>query len=53
MTKDKEKAKKITDAITANDGYCPCKLEHIADNICPCKDLRTNSNCICGLFETT
>lgn len=31
--------------------YCPCKLEHTPENICPCQDMVENNKCICGLFE--
>jgi ferredoxin-thioredoxin reductase catalytic subunit len=30
--------------------YCPCKTQHIMDNMCPCKDLRENKHCHCMLF---
>ena len=30
--------------------YCPCKMDHIEDNICPCKDYRDTGKCICGLY---
>ncbi|MFY9115202.1 MAG: ferredoxin-thioredoxin reductase catalytic domain-containing protein [Dethiobacteria bacterium] len=37
------------------DFYCPCRLENITDNICPCKETRMNiltkdGGCHCGLF---
>ena len=35
--------------------YCPCKLERVEKNICPCedhvKDLIEKGRCHCGLFE--
>lgn len=30
--------------------YCPCKIEHHDDNICPCKTYRETSVCKCGLL---
>ena len=30
--------------------YCPCKIQRISDNICPCKEMRENKICHCGLF---
>ena len=36
--------REIVDAIRAGlkkkDGYCPCRLEKIEDNICMCKEFR-------------
>lgn len=37
------------------DFYCPCRLDNIADNICPCKETRMDiltkdGACHCGLF---
>jgi ferredoxin-thioredoxin reductase catalytic subunit len=31
--------------------YCPCKLEKVDKNICPCEEMRETRNCHCGLFE--
>jgi len=34
--------------------YCPCRLEHIRDNICPCKwasrEIENYGKCKCGLL---
>ena len=34
--------------------FCPCKVEHIEDNICPCKDcieeIKENGYCICKMY---
>lgn len=30
--------------------YCPCKIDNIPENICPCLELRTTNHCHCGLF---
>lgn len=30
--------------------YCPCKLQRIPENICPCKEFRETKECHCGLF---
>lgn len=30
--------------------FCPCKVEHITDNICPCGQVRAKKECDCGLF---
>ena len=49
----------VVDAIRAGlkkkDGYCPCRLEKIEDNICMCKEFRDQikakqpGSCHCGL----
>jgi len=31
--------------------YCPCSKPLVDDNICPCKDLREESKCSCGLYK--
>lgn len=37
------------------DFYCPCRLENVPENICPCLETRMNrvlkeGSCRCGLF---
>ncbi len=37
------------------DFFCPCRLENVPENICPCLDTRSGSvkrdgRCLCGLF---
>lgn len=47
----------VQEAVDNNKGYCPCKVGHIPDNKCMCKqfkDLIANGYvgyCECGLFE--
>lgn len=39
--------------VKANEGFCPCRLEHTADTKCPCKDFRSSNvegECHCGAF---
>ncbi len=31
--------------------YCPCKIEHTADTICPCREYRETGECHCKLFK--
>lgn len=33
------------------NGHCPCKPFENEDTFCPCKDLRVNGECDCGLYE--
>lgn len=51
LTKNKEKAEKIINAIYKNEGYCPCRLTKNEDTKCPCKEMMENQSCHCGLFE--
>lgn len=51
LTKNKEKAEKIINAIYKNEGYCPCRLTKNEDTKCPCKEMMEHQNCHCGLFE--
>lgn len=49
---DAEIVKQVKEALNKNDGYCPCKIEHIAENECMCADFRKqlSGECHCGLF---
>lgn len=37
---NKELSQKIYDNMIKKGGYCPCRLEQIADNLCICKEFR-------------
>lgn len=44
---------KIKLAIEKNSGYCPCKLEKIEENKCPCSEFVKSKSpgfCHCTLF---
>ena len=47
---DAEFVKGLRRRIKNNSGFCPCRLEKIPDNKCPCKDFRENGECCCGLY---
>ena len=49
---DNEIVKMVRAALKENDGYCPCKLTHIPDNKCMCKEFREQAEgeCHCGLY---
>ena len=43
----------IREKIKDNNGYCPCKIQKIDENICPCKEFissKNEGNCHCGLY---
>ena len=53
VTKDKEKAEEIRQALKDNDGYCPCVLTKSPETKCMCKafrEQRTPGYCHCGLY---
>lgn len=41
----------IEAALRKRNGYCPCSIEMNADTLCPCKSMRENHDCHCGLYE--
>lgn len=52
VTNDIELKERIRKALKDNDGYRPCKLEHIEDNRCMCKKFleQESGPCHCGLY---
>lgn len=42
-------------ALKENDGYCPCKLKHLPEHKCMCKEFREQEEgeCHCGLYIKT
>lgn len=49
---DENICKMVIEALKANAGYCPCKVAHIPENKCMCKDFREQEEgqCHCGLY---
>lgn len=37
---DAEFVAKMRESLKKKDGYCPCRLEKIEDNVCMCKEFR-------------
>jgi ferredoxin-thioredoxin reductase catalytic subunit len=50
LNPDENKVKEIRLKLKNNKGYCPCMIEQIEDTKCPCKNMRDNKICICGLY---
>lgn len=52
MNPDKQYVEKVLSDLKRNNGYCPCKLEHIPDNKCMCLEFRNQPDgmCHCGLY---
>ena len=40
FNKDEKVLKALRDGLKRKDGYCPCKVERVDDNICMCKEFR-------------
>ena len=40
LNPDDEFVKSIREAIIKKQGYCPCKLQKIDNNLCMCKEFR-------------
>ena len=56
LTDDIEHAKRIRKGLERNkakygEKYCPCRLEHTPDTICPCKEYRETGFCHCKLYK--
>lgn len=47
---DKDFVKNLKKKIKSNNGFCPSKIEHIAENKCPCKEYSCTGNCLCGMY---
>lgn len=52
QTEDQELNAAVKQALKDNDGYCPCKIFHLPENKCMCKDFREQEigSCHCGLY---
>lgn len=51
LTKNKDKALKVINAIYKNNGYCPCRIIKSDDSKCPCKEMIEKNKCHCGLYD--
>lgn len=51
---NKQYANEMREALKKNQGFCPCKLLHVPDNLCMCKEFRervkVGETCTCGLY---
>lgn len=47
-----EEVKEFRETVKANEGYCPCRLEHTPNTKCMCKEFRDQESglCHCGLY---
>lgn len=51
ISKDEKRVKMIVEGLLKKDGYCPCKVQKIPENLCPCDGLIYEGKCCCGFFE--
>lgn len=53
---DKDVVFRIRRALTANEGFCPCRISRTPENKCICEDFRRKCShgdtgeCHCGLY---
>lgn len=40
----------IIEGLLKKDGYCPCKVQKIEANKCPCDDFVSTGKCCCNLW---
>lgn len=52
VNKNTELVRQVREALSLNDGYCPCQMEHSDDSRCMCKEFRdmVEGQCHCGLY---
>ena len=58
LNSDQQLVSKIREALKANEGYCPCRIERTEDTKCMCKEFREKlddpdfeGDCYCGLYH--
>lgn len=53
LNEDADVVKEVRQALKDNNGYCPCKLLQIPDNVCMCKEFRNQESgfCACKLYQ--
>lgn len=47
---DKKHVELIISGLQKKDGYCPCKVGKLEENICPCDDFVKTKHCHCKLY---
>ena len=50
ITTNEEHAKQIIEGLHKKGGYCPCKVQKIEENLCPCDEFITTGVCHCRLY---
>lgn len=50
INSDENHTKIIIDGLIKKDGYCPCKVQKIPENLCPCDEFINEKICHCNLW---
>ena len=50
LNRDKKHVEMIIEGLNKKDGYCPCRVQKIPENICCCTDFIENGHCCCKLW---
>ena len=50
INKNKEHVKAIIEGLLRKNGYCPCKVQQIPENLCPCDEFVESKICHCDLW---
>ena len=53
LNPDNNHVNMIIEGIKKKDGYCPCRVQKIPENICCCTDVIENGHCCCKLWLKT
>ena len=40
LNEDTALVEKLRNVMAKNGGYCPCRIQHIPDNLCICREFR-------------
>ena len=47
---DEKHVDSIIKGLKAKEGYCPCKVQKVEGNLCPCDEFITTGECHCKLW---
>ena len=50
INSDEKHTKIIIDGLIKKGGYCPCKVQKIPENLCPCDEFINGKICHCNLW---
>ena len=50
LNPDKNHVKMIIEGLKKKEGYCPCRVQKVEENICCCTDFIENGYCCCKLW---
>ena len=51
LNPDKNHVKLIIEGLKAKNHFCPCRVQKIPENICPCEEFINIGKCCCKLWE--